>query len=136
MAYQGYVSSRDINENFIPQRIQNLALRNYAEQNNLLLNLSGTEYSIDNCFMILKSILNTVSSLDGVIFYSIWQLESSSEMFKRIESCILDDHSRFHFVLENMVVTTVEDLRGIKDLCSVNRISKLVDVSKIIFEID
>ncbi len=136
MAYQGYVSSRNIGESFIPQRIQNLALRNYAEQNNLSFNLSGTEYAIDNCFMILKSILNTISSLDGVVFYSIWQLEGAPGIFKSIETCILDGHTHFHFVLENMVVATVEDLKEIQDLFDLKRISQLVDVSKIISGID
>ena len=44
--WRGYVSSREINGQLIPQRVQNLVLRTYAEKAGIRYLLSATEYHI------------------------------------------------------------------------------------------
>ena len=42
--YRGYIFSNPINGNFIPQRVQNLVIKDYATRNKLFYKLSATEY--------------------------------------------------------------------------------------------
>ena len=46
----GYISSREIDGNIIPQKVQNLVIRDYAERYNMNLLLSSTEYKMKNSF--------------------------------------------------------------------------------------
>ena len=68
---RGYISSRDINGAYYPQNIQNLIIRNFASQNNIKLQLSGTEWIIEKSFLMLRSLLREKN--DGIIFFSIFK---------------------------------------------------------------
>ena len=39
LGYRGYINSKKIRDGFIPQRVQNLVIKDYAEKRNFFLNL-------------------------------------------------------------------------------------------------
>ena len=84
---RGYISSRDINGAYYPQNIQNLIIRNFASQNNIKLQLSGTEWIIEKSFLMLRSLLREKN--DGIIFFSIFQVYENSNKFNKIINKIL-----------------------------------------------
>ena len=66
--FRGYISSRKINGNFIPQKLQNLALRDFANSNNIDFQLSGTEWIIKKSYLMIRSIVSNSSKIDGLLF--------------------------------------------------------------------
>ena len=58
----------------IPQQVQNLVIRNYADRNRLTYLLSATEYAMPNCYMMLEKVIKELSGLEGVICYSLFML--------------------------------------------------------------
>jgi len=54
--YIGYIFSRKIYFNFIPQKVQNLVIRDYANRSKFNLKLSATEYKMKNSYLMLKSL--------------------------------------------------------------------------------
>lgn len=74
--YCGYIFSREINNSFIPQKVQNLVIRDYAQKNKLNLRLSATEYKARNSFLMLKSLCKKNSSYSGIILYSIFMIDN------------------------------------------------------------
>ena len=48
--YMGYISSREIDGSIIPQKVQNLVIRDYAQRFNMNLILSSTEYKMKSSF--------------------------------------------------------------------------------------
>ena len=54
--YRGYIFSRSINKNFIPQRVQNLVIRDFAYRKKIFFKLSLTEYNMKNCYIMLNTI--------------------------------------------------------------------------------
>ena len=61
---KGYVSSRSINLQIVPQSIQNILLRNYCIENNFKLALSATEYSPDKSFLMLEQTLCNITAFN------------------------------------------------------------------------
>ncbi len=72
--YRGYVSSRLVDGNKIPQSLQNLKIRDYAISKKLNIKLSITEYKMNKSYFALNSLKNEANKLKGVIFFSIYQL--------------------------------------------------------------
>ena len=54
--YRGYISSRDCLGVNYPQRIQNIVIRDYCENNNFKFLLSAAEYSMAGSNIILKDL--------------------------------------------------------------------------------
>ena len=122
--WRGYVSSRTINGNVVPQRVQNLVLRDYARRHKLLYLLSATEYGMPGCFMILQSVLQNLNGLAGLIFYSPHQLPADDKDRDALLSRILEAGCGIHFALENLAVTTQEDVALLRDIAMVRNLAR------------
>ena len=73
----GYISSREIDGNIIPQKVQNLVIRDYAERYNMNLLLSSTEYKMKNSFLIFNSLISEkTNKYKAVIIYSLFMLKN------------------------------------------------------------
>jgi len=100
--YRGYIASRAIREQIIPQHIQNLVIRDYAEKNKLHYKLSATEYSMKNCSMIFESVLAQINSLEGIILYSMFQLPRLKKYRLEVYKKILNSKSSLHAASEKL----------------------------------
>ena len=49
---KGYISSRDINGAVIPQKVQNLVIREYCKNKNFIYHLSSVEHKMKNTFHV------------------------------------------------------------------------------------
>jgi sporadic carbohydrate cluster protein (TIGR04323 family) len=114
--WRGYISSREIAGNIIPQRIQNLVIRNYAQAKEMLFLLSATEYYMDNCYMMLNRLLEETDNLAGIIFYSINLLPLDLLKRKQIYRKILEHGCELHFALEELVIREEDDLELVEDV--------------------
>ena len=71
---RGYMTCREFVGERVPQHIQNLVIRNYCVQNNYQYLLSVVEYAMNDSYLILKQVVNDLNNIDGIGFYSIFQL--------------------------------------------------------------
>ena len=60
LGFRGYIFSRKIDSNFIPQRVQNLVIKDYCERNNLFFKLSATEYKMQNCYLMFNTLIQEI----------------------------------------------------------------------------
>lgn len=120
IGYRGYIASRDVNGNTVPQRVQNLVVRDYARNKNLAFKLSAAEYIMNNCHMILEDVLGELPKLEGVIMYSLFMLPNDKKRRRATLERIVDQGCVLHAALENLSVRTHDDIARIEDILDVN----------------
>lgn len=114
--YRGYIFSRPIKNNLIPQKVQNLVIRDYCARKNLFFKLSGVEYSTKNSYLILNSILKELNNLKGLVFYSLFMLPENKNKRKKFFNQIFLKRSQIHFALEEIVINKKKDLSIIEKI--------------------
>ena len=72
MKVRGYIFSRPFMGERVPQHIQNQIIRKFCETNSLEYSLSASEYAMKNSYLMLEEIINDKSSIDGIVFYSLF----------------------------------------------------------------
>ena len=97
--YRGYIFSRKIEDNFIPQRVQNLVIKDFASRKKLFFKLSATEYKMENCFLMLNSTLKNLKSIEGMIFYSLFMLPKKNIDRKKILDKFIKKNKKLFFDL-------------------------------------
>jgi len=120
--YRGYIASRAVSGNTIPQRVQNMVVREFANAKGIEFKLSAVEYIMPECYMILEDVLNELPKLEGVIMYSLFMLPDDKKRRRVIFDHILDQGCVFHAALENLSIHTANDISRIEDILDVNAI--------------
>ena len=100
----------------VPQNIQNLVIRDFCEKNNLLYNLSASEYSMSNSHKILDQIIEELKNLDGIVAYSIFQLPNNNKKRYTVLNHVIKKKKIFFFALENIILINQEDLEKIENM--------------------
>lgn len=114
--WRGYVFSREIGSHTVPQRVQNLVIRTCAERHGLTYLLSATEYYMEDCYMMLRSTLDELDQIEGIIFYSTHQLPSEATERKKIYDRVLRSKGGLRFALEDLALFNTNDIKIIEDL--------------------
>jgi sporadic carbohydrate cluster protein (TIGR04323 family) len=70
---KGYISSRSFMGERVPQSVQNLVLRNFCKNNNLIFELSSTEYAMKESYYVLNQLLVS-KKYKCIVLYSLFQL--------------------------------------------------------------
>lgn len=120
--YRGYIGSRCYSGIDFPQNIQNFLIRSYCQKHQLHYLLSGTEYRMPGCYMILEEILSNIYSVDGIVFFSIFMLPESAIRRKCIYETILNSGCTFHAALEDIAVQNDDDVQALEDILRLNQI--------------
>ncbi|MDA9956138.1 hypothetical protein N9D06_01745 [Candidatus Pelagibacter sp.] len=119
--YRGYIFSRSINKNFIPQRVQNLVIRDFAYRKKIFFKLSLTEYNMKNCYIMLNTFLKDVNKIDGIIFYSIEMLPTDKKEALKLIDLFLKKKKILYFALEELKVSSKKDLMRIKETLMIKK---------------
>ncbi len=114
--YRGYIFSRPIAGDRIPQNVQNLVIRDYARRNGLKFKLSATELAVNNCYMMLQSVLDGLDELEGIILYSIFMLPEQVARRHRIYKMILDADATLYAAVENFKISTPADVVRLEEI--------------------
>lgn len=130
---KGYVFSRKFNGNLIPQKIQNIILRDYCNKKRFHFIMSSIEYSIKNSFIILNKLVKDLNKYDGIVAYSIFQLPDKQKERIKVYKKIMSKRKEFHFVLEDIVISknNIKNFNFIEETISVK---KSINESNIIFK--
>ena len=122
-AWRGYIFSRKIGTQVVPQRVQNLVVRTCAERHGLTFLLSATEYYMEDCYMMLQSTLDELENIEGIIFYSTHQLPSNATERNKIYEKILNSKGGLRFALEDLALFNKNDIKIIENLIACNDLS-------------
>lgn len=127
--WRGYIFSRTIGGQMIPQRVQNLVLRVYAEKNGLLYLLSATEYHIPGSYMMLESLYPDLPKLEGLMFYSLNMLPESRIRRLRLYDAVLSARCGLRFALEELSLAKTDDIAMLEDVFTARQLSRQADFS-------
>ena len=119
--FRGYIASRPIRDERMPQQVQNLVIRDYAVRNDLAFKLSATEYAMPGCFMMLNAVMEELPSLDGVILFSMFMLPPDRGARGRIYAQILDQGRELHAALENVAIRSRAEIARFEDILLVDQ---------------
>ncbi len=119
---KGYIFSRPFMGERVPQHVQNIVLRDYCEKNNFIFLMSATEYSMKNSHLMLFQTLNDIKNFDGIVFYSLFQLPENNITRRKILYKILKMKKEIHFSLEQMRMSSKNDLEKVEEIWKVRKI--------------
>jgi sporadic carbohydrate cluster protein (TIGR04323 family) len=122
-SFRGYVSSRPINGNTIPQSLQNLKIRDYALSKNVDFKLSITEYRMKKTYYALNSLKKEINKLEGVIFFSIYQLPDEKLKRSKFLNYFIKKKKKLFFALEDVVVKTIKEIEEIELIYFISKVS-------------
>lgn len=122
--FRGYIFSRKIEGNFIPQRVQNLVIKDFAARKNLFFKLSATEYKMENCFLMLNSTLKSLKSIEGMIFYSLFMLPENNLDRNKIMKIFIKKKKKLFFALEEISISSNDDIKKINNIFKLKKNSK------------
>ena len=108
--YRGYVFSRPVDAHRVPQHIQNLVIRDYAQRRKLHYLLSATEYAMADCYLVLEQVLADLEAVDGVILYTMFMLPQAAADRARIYRKVLEAGCRLHSAVEGFALTDEGDI--------------------------
>ena len=127
--YKGYISSRSINDHPMPQRIQNMVIRNYTEKKGKIFSLSATEYIMDNCFMMLNALANEAAHYEAIALFSMYLLPTKKEDRFDIYHAFLTANTEIHFAFEELTIKTTDDIQLIEDILLAKNLSQTIQES-------
>ena len=119
--YMGYIFSREIDGNIIPQKVQNLVIRDYTQRQKKKFILSSTEYKMKKSFLVLNSLINKKSKkFDGIIIYSLFMLKyhpNLNSLFEKLKK----NKIKLYCALEELQLTNKNQLDTIKKIFFINK---------------
>jgi sporadic carbohydrate cluster protein (TIGR04323 family) len=119
--YRGYIASRPIRGERMPQQIQNLVIRDYAVRSGLAFKLSATEYAMPGCFMMLNAVMEELPTLEGVILFSMFMLPPDPVARRKIYDGVLSQGRALHAALENVAIRSASDVARFEDILLVDQ---------------
>ena len=124
--FQGYVTSRPFQGQRVPQHVQNLVIRDYCQGRGLRYQLSGTEYAIPGSTLMLKQLVDGLDQLEGIVFYSLFQLPESSQTRQGIYQHVLKQNKSLHFAVEGLALQQEQDCQRLEDIWVVFQVMRHV----------
>ncbi|MEM1182118.1 MAG: LIC12192 family sporadic carbohydrate cluster protein [Acidobacteriota bacterium] len=118
--YRGYIGARPIDGSRVPQHVQNLVIRDYAERAGLEYRLSAAEYVMPGCFLMLERVLDELPDLEGLIVYSLFMLPADARARTRLWRRVLDVDSSLHAAVEGQVLRSPRDIDRLETLFGVH----------------
>ena len=112
---RGYIFARPFMGERAPQHVQNIILRDYCQKRGYELLLSATEYAMEDSYMILESVLDDLANIDGIVFYSLYQLPTQPEKRRLVYSRVLDAQKSLHFAVEGMSISNIDEIDSVEN---------------------
>ena len=108
----------------VPQHIQNIVIRDYCNKNNYNYLLSGTEYAMKDSTLMLKKLVDSVSDIDGIVLYSLFQLPKNVDERNFFIEKILRNKKEFHFACEGLFINDLNSAKRIANIWKVKQVLK------------
>ena len=90
-----------------------------------------------NSFITMEKVLSELSEIDGIAFYSLFQLPPESDRRKKIYSRVLEKKCTMHFAVESLMIGSQEDISRVENMWSISTfISEALPASKLTTYVD
>tara|TARA_S200000501_G_C20857380_1_gene758266 strand:- start:490 stop:882 length:393 start_codon:yes stop_codon:yes gene_type:complete len=122
MKVRGYIFSRPFMGERVPQHIQNQIIRKFCETNRLEYSLSASEYAMKNSYLMLEEIINEKSSMNGIVFYSLFQLPENKIYRNNIYKNIIKRKKKIFFSVENFKLSSKNDILELEEIWDVKSV--------------
>ena len=119
---RGYIFSRPFLGERVPQHVQNLVIRDYCNKQSLQYLLSATEYAMANCHLVLQQVLEELSILDGIVFYSLFLLPEDKTERDRVINFILKKGKTIYFAVEGLRMNNKTEHERIENILQVKKV--------------
>ena len=119
---RGYIFSRPFLGERVPQHVQNLVIRDYCNKKGLQYLLSATEYAMANSHLILQQVLEELSKLDGIVFYSLFLLPEDKAERDRVINIILKKEKTIYFAVEGLRIINKTEHERIENIWQVKKV--------------
>ena len=131
---RGYMTSRPFMGERVPQHIQNQVIRNFCIQNNFQYLLSVVEYSMVNSSLILNQLFNETKKINGVGFYSLFQLPENDSQRNKFLKKIIKKKKFVFFSVENLILSSPKDIERIETIWLIKKVmSKCLKIKEFKF---
>jgi len=107
----------------VPQSVQNLVLRNYCANNNIIFELSSIEYTMENSYYVLNKLIEE-KKYKNIIFYSLFQLPENNEKRLKIVRQFINRKKKLFFAIEDIKIRKNSDINKIENIWYIKKISK------------
>lgn len=114
--YRGYVAARPVRGNRVPQHVQNLVIRDFAHRHALAYKLSGTEYAMPGCYMMLEEILDELPQLEGIIVYTLFMLPRQTNRRLGVYRRVIEAGKTLHGAVEGLSIANWDDAGRVEDI--------------------
>ena len=121
---KGYISSREINGTIIPQKVQNLVIREHCKNKNFIYYLSSVEHKMKNTFHVLDEVLKSLSNVNGIVMYGIFQLPYDEKKRTIIMKKLFKKSKFLSFAMENITIKNKKDLVKLNSIIKLNFLLK------------
>lgn len=105
-----------------PQNVQNLVLRDYCLKKSYKYLLSGSEYAMQDSYLMLQQIIDEVPNIDGILAYSLFQMPENQKKRLEFYEQIIKKKSEIHFALENIFITSQNDIDRVENIWLVRQV--------------
>ncbi|MCW8916135.1 MAG: sporadic carbohydrate cluster protein, TIGR04323 family [Magnetovibrio sp.] len=124
LGYRGYIGSRPYRGQNTPQHVQNLVIRDFCQRHEYPYLLSATEYHMDGCYIMLEEVLRELSSVQGIVMYSIFMLPQNQKRRLACIQSIFKAGCTLHGAVENISISNLEDLEHLEELLGIHHITQ------------
>ena len=118
---RGYIFSRPFMEERVPQHVQNIVIRDYCSKKDIQYLLSATEYSMKNSTLMLRQLVRDLSSTDGIVAYSIFQMPEDDIERRSVFDNVLALKKEIHFAVEGLSLYDDESHNHIENIWQVKK---------------
>ena len=120
-SFRGYIFSRPFMKERVPQHVQNIVIRDYCSKKGIQYLLSATEYAMENSALTLRQLVKDLSSIDGIVAYSIFQMPENDTERQSIFNSILSSKKEMHFAVEGLSLYDNESYIQIENIWQVKK---------------
>ena len=121
---RGYIFAREIENNIISHKVQNLVIRDFCKNNDFSCLLSSVEYKMKNSFLILEDIIKEIPKINGIVMLSMFQLPLKDEERKKIYKKIFNKKKYLCFAVENIIISNYREMYDFDIVFKLNNILK------------
>lgn len=129
LPFIGYNFASAIEGNFIPQRLQNLCIRDYANTKSLTLSMPVAEYEDTRQSLMLFAQIPHLKRLAGIIFYSILLLPPDPKKRIIFYQHIIGAGKTVHFALEDLSFSSKQESEKIESIYRMSLDRRAHDIS-------
>jgi len=118
---RGYIFSRVFLGERAPQYVQNIVIRDYCSKKRFQYLLSASEYAMVNSTFVLKQIINELTSIDGIVAYSVFQMPEDDLQRRDFFKKILLLNKEIHFAAEDLFLHDNNTFDQIEEIWQVKK---------------